>query len=307
MVVVCARHRALALIDSWLSRGAAAVARDHTLWSSTSQQDVRSFAIIAHVDHGKSTLSDRLLELSGAIPPGGRARFLDKLAVERERGITVKAQSVSLRWKGRILQLIDTPGHVDFAHEVARSLAAVQGCVLLVDATQGVQAQTVANWRSAVAAGLHILPAISKCDMPMADPQRVTGQMVTAFGVDAADVLRVSGKTGEGVPALMEALIERIPPPSGSVSGALTRSSAHPQTCSPTQARCERYCSMRITTRTEDASAWSRWWTAACAWANASSRWPPANRSRCWSLASWCLSRCRSAARRHSAPDTLAT
>ena len=140
-MVACDRRRAVAQAAALLTRcrrstraattSASVTARDPSLWTETPQERVRNFAIVAHVDHGKSTLADRLLELAGAIPSGGRARFLDKLAVERERGITVKAQSVSVLWKNHIVQLIDTPGHVDFAHEVARSLAAVQGCVLL--------------------------------------------------------------------------------------------------------------------------------------------------------------------------------
>ncbi len=195
--------------------------RDAGSYTAVPQERIRNFAIVAHVDHGKSTLSDRLLEATGAITSGGRARYLDKLPVERARGITVKAQSASLLWRGHLLQLIDTPGHVDFAHEVARSLAACQGCVLLVDATQGVQAQTMANYRAALDASLEILPVITKCDMPLADPPRVAAQMASALAVDEADILNVSGKTGEGVHALLEALVERLPPPTGDTDGLM--------------------------------------------------------------------------------------
>ena len=190
-------------------------------YTATPQERVRNLAIVAHVDHGKTTLSDRLLELTGAIPKGGRSRFLDKLPVERSRGITVKAQSASLRWKGHLINLIDTPGHVDFSHEVRRSLAACQGVVLLVDATQGVQAQTMANFRAAVDAGLEVLPCITKVDSPIADPGAVAQQMRSTLSVDPGSVLRVSGKTGEGVTALLDALIDRLPPPDGKLDGPM--------------------------------------------------------------------------------------
>ena len=184
------------------------------------QDKIRNFAIIAHIDHGKSTLADRLLELTGAIPTGGHKQFLDKLPVERARGITVKAQSAALRFNGHVLNLIDTPGHVDFGFEVARSLSACQGAVLLVDATQGIQAQTLATYHAAFDAELAIIPVINKVDMPLADPQRVQAQMVTMFGMEPADILQISAKTGLGVQALLEALVDRIPPPAGQPDGA---------------------------------------------------------------------------------------
>lgn len=187
---------------------------------------IRNFSIVAHVDHGKSTLADRLLEATGAVPRGlGRAQYLDRLEVERERGITVKAQTASLVYRdpvlGRdfLLNLVDTPGHVDFSYEVSRSLAACQGAVLLTDATQGVQAQTVANYFLAKDQGLCLVHALNKMDAPGAEPERVLGQLLDAFGVeDAPDerVLALSGKTGAGVrDQLLPALVRRIPPPPG--------------------------------------------------------------------------------------------
>ena len=189
---------------------------------------MRNFAIIAHIDHGKSTLADRLLELTGAIPTGGRKQYLDRLEVERARGITVKAQSASLLFTPRaeprtphLLNLIDTPGHVDFSYEVSRSLAACQGCLLLVDASQGIQAQTIANHRLAVDAGLTIVPVLNKIDLPSAEPDRVAAQMVAALSVAESSILRVSAKSGLGVDLLLEALVQRLPPPSGQPAGPL--------------------------------------------------------------------------------------
>ncbi|XP_063927721.1 translation factor GUF1 homolog, mitochondrial isoform X1 [Zophobas morio] len=179
---------------------------------------IRNFSIIAHVDHGKSTLADRLLEFTGAIRENsGQNQILDKLQVERERGITVKAQSVSLlyQYKGDnyLLNLIDTPGHVDFSSEVSRSLSACQGVVLLVDANDGVQAQTVANFYLAFGKDLTIVPVINKIDLKNADPDRVTRQLKSLFDIEPYDVLRISAKLGIGVKAVIEAIIEQIPPP----------------------------------------------------------------------------------------------
>jgi len=181
---------------------------------------VRNFSIIAHIDHGKSTLADRLMELTGAISPGAR-QYLDKLQVERERGITVKAQTASLVYrhpptdKHYLLNLVDTPGHVDFSYEVSRSLAACQGALLLVDAAQGIQAQTVANFFLAFEQDLAIVPVLNKIDMPAAEPERVAEQLKEAFDVPPGDCLLVSAKAGTGLPAVLEAVVERMPPPQG--------------------------------------------------------------------------------------------
>ena len=183
---------------------------------------IRNFSIIAHVDHGKSTLADRLLELLGAIASGSKAQYLDRLQVERERGITVKAQSVSLVWRNALdsqhylLNLIDTPGHVDFSYEVSRSLAACQGALLLIDAAQGIQAQTLANYHLAREQGLAIVPVLNKIDLPAADPDNVELQIYENFGIEPSDCIRVSAKTGAGIGEIPPALVTRIPPPPGS-------------------------------------------------------------------------------------------
>lgn len=186
------------------------------------QRQIRNFSIIAHVDHGKSTLADRLLELTGAIEPRRmRDQFLDQLDLERERGITIKMQPVQMRYRDWLLNLIDTPGHVDFTDEVTRSLAAVEGAILLVDATQGVQAQTVAHGRRAQALGLTIIPVVNKVDLPNADPDRVAAALATFVGCEAASILRCSAKTGQGVEAILEAVVARVPPPRGEAMAPL--------------------------------------------------------------------------------------
>jgi GTP-binding protein LepA len=176
----------------------------------------RNLSIVAHVDHGKSTLADRILELTGAVDPRDmRAQFLDSMDLERERGITIKAQNVRLTWKDHVLHLIDTPGHVDFGYEVSRSLAACEGALLLVDASQGIEAQTLANCYLALEHDLAIVAAVNKIDLPAADPDRVAGEIERVLGIAAGDVLRISAKTGDGVPELLDAVVEQIPPPTG--------------------------------------------------------------------------------------------
>ncbi|KAJ7272027.1 P-loop containing nucleoside triphosphate hydrolase protein [Mycena haematopus] len=189
---------------------------------------IRNFSIIAHIDHGKSTLADRLLELTGTIKKkevGKNEQVLDKLKVERERGITVKAQTASMMHsfggKQHILNLIDTPGHVDFAWEVSRSLAACQGALLLVDASQGVQAQTISVFHIAEERGLKIIPVLNKIDLPAAQPERIAAQMQSTFGIDPEDIIQISAKTGRGVDQVLQAIVDRIPPPNGTTTGPL--------------------------------------------------------------------------------------
>lgn len=177
---------------------------------------IRNLSIIAHIDHGKSTLSDRILELTKAVDPREmREQYLDSMDIERERGITIKAQNVRVNWNGHILHLIDTPGHVDFGYEVSRSLAACEGVVLLVDASQGIEAQTLANCYLAIENDLEIVAALNKIDLPAADPDRYAAEIENVLGIPADSILRVSGKTGMGVDALLDAVVERIPPPKG--------------------------------------------------------------------------------------------
>jgi len=188
---------------------------------------IRNFSIIAHVDHGKSTLADRFIQLCGGLEAREmQAQVLDSMDLERERGITIKAQSVSLRYAardGRIYQLnlIDTPGHVDFSYEVSRSLAACEGALLVVDAAQGVEAQSVANCYTAIEQGLEVVPVLNKIDLPSAEPERVIKEIEEIIGIEAHDAVRVSAKTGENVAELLETLVERIPPPAGEPEGPL--------------------------------------------------------------------------------------
>ncbi len=183
---------------------------------------IRNFSIIAHIDHGKSTLADRILEITGAVSKREMMeQILDDLKVERERGITVKARAVTLNYKGYTLNLIDTPGHVDFTYEVSRSLSACEGAVLLVDATQGVEAQTLSNAYLAISNNLNIIPVINKIDLPSAEPEKVEEQIEAVIGIPKEEVLRVSAKTGEGVERLLEEIIKRIPPPKGSTDKPL--------------------------------------------------------------------------------------
>ena len=188
---------------------------------------IRNFSIIAHIDHGKSTLADRFIQICGGLAARDmQDQVLDSMELERERGITIKAQSVTLFYRAADgeryqLNMIDTPGHVDFSYEVSRSLAACDGALLVVDATQGVEAQSVANCNTAIEQGLEVLPAINKIDLPSAEPERVAMEIEEINGIEARDAIRVSAKTGEGVQALLERLIERIPPPKGDPTAPL--------------------------------------------------------------------------------------
>jgi len=185
---------------------------------------IRNFCVIAHIDHGKSTLADRMLQLTGVVGERQmRAQYLDRMDIERERGITIKSQAVRLPWTGAdggryVLNLIDTPGHVDFSYEVSRSLAASEGAILLVDAAQGIEAQTLANLYLALAADLHIIPVLNKIDLPAAQPAKYAEELGGIIGCDPGDVMRVSAKTGEGVADLLNAVVEQVPPPTGDTS-----------------------------------------------------------------------------------------
>jgi GTP-binding protein LepA len=187
----------------------------------TPQPVIRNFCIIAHIDHGKSTLADRMLQLTGVVDARhARAQYLDRMDIERERGITIKSQAVRLPWRGEdgiqyVLNLIDTPGHVDFTYEVSRSLAACEGAILLVDAAQGIEAQTLANLYLALGADLHLIPVLNKIDLPAAQPEKYAAELANIIGCDPAEVLRVSAKTGEGVTELLNAVVAQVPPPSG--------------------------------------------------------------------------------------------
>ena len=184
-------------------------------------EQIRNFCIIAHIDHGKSTLADRMMEMTGTVQKRDmKSQLLDSMDLEREKGITIKLTPVRMEYQGIDLNLIDTPGHVDFSYEVSRSLQACEGAVLVVDASQGIQAQTLANVYLAMEQDLVIIPVLNKVDLPAADVPRVSKEVINLLGCDESEIIKISAKTGENVDQVLDAIVERIPAPRGDVTGA---------------------------------------------------------------------------------------
>ena len=213
------------MVGGHLSKSQQSSKSDLNLPGNTPESKLRNFSIIAHIDHGKSTLADRMLQLTGVVQSREmRSQYLDRMDIERERGITIKSQAVRMPWEvdgeEYVLNMIDTPGHVDFTYEVSRSLAACEGAVLLVDAAQGIEAQTLANLFLAMEYDLTVIPVLNKIDLPGAQPERFAEEISSLLGVDPDSILRVSGKTGEGVPELLDRLVREVPAPAGKPDGA---------------------------------------------------------------------------------------